>query len=151
MSRKARERLEQQFHEHVKHFSPDDESLTRAEVQDALRQAGCDPEALRERLNNMARALANAQRAKGKPAPEYLREAIDLSAGPEDLPRDEKTALQKAKDWIQSLTAGPGALTDDLQIIRAYRSRGDISEEDQRLLHMAEDRLKEQLKKLPDA
>ena len=151
MSRKAREQLEKRFREHVQRVSPAEESLTRGEVQDALREAGCEPETLCERLNTMARAIANAQRAKGKATPTYLQQAIDLSGGPEELPKDEKTALQKAKDWIRSLTAGPGVLTDDLQIIRAYRSRGDISEKDQRLLDSAEEKLKKQLKNRSDA
>ena len=98
MSRKARERLLQQFREQVERFSPDEESLTRAEVQDALREAGSDPEELREWLNATAKRLANAQRAKGRPAPDYLEHVIDLSSPPDQLPRDEKTALQKARE-----------------------------------------------------
>jgi len=41
-------------------------------------------------------------------------------------------------------------LADDLEIIREYRSRGDVSEEDQRLLDAAEERLRKQLKKESD-
>jgi|ERR1035437_10152622 paraquat-inducible protein B len=150
MSRKARERLLQQLREQVERFSPDEESLTRAEVQDALREAGSDPEELREWLNATARQLANTQRAKGRPAPDYLQQAIDLSSPPDQLPRDEKTALQKAREWIQSMTAGPGKLSDDVEIIRAYRSRGDLSEEDQRVLDAAEEQLRDQIKKQSD-
>ena len=150
MSRKARERLLQQFREQVERFSPNEESLTRAEVQDALRAAGSDPEKLREWLNATARQLADAQRAKGRPAPDYLQEAIDLSGPPDQLPRDEKTALQKARDWFQSMTVGPGDLTDDFEIIRAYRSRGELSEEDKRVLDAAEEQLRNQIKKQSD-
>jgi hypothetical protein len=150
MSRKARERLFKQFREDVERFSPNDESLTRGEVQDMLRAAGTDPDALREWLNTTARALANARRAEGKVSPEYLLHAIDLSSPADKLPRDEKTALQKAREWIRSLTEGPGVLTDDLEIIRAYRSRGEVSEEDQRLLDAAEAQLREELKKKSD-
>ena len=150
MSRKARERLFQQFREQVERFSPDEESLTRAEVQDALREAGSDPEKLREWLNATARRLADAQRAKGRPAPEYLQQAIDLSSPPDQLPRDEKTALQKAREWFQSMTAGPGDVTGDFEIIREYRSRGDLSEEDQRVLDAAEEQLRNQIKKQSD-
>jgi hypothetical protein len=150
MSRKARERLFELFRKNVERFSPDDESLTRAEVQDMLRAAGSDPDALREWLNTTARALANAQRAKGKPAPAYLQRAIDLSGPADELPRDEKMALQKAREWIRSLTSGPGVLTDDLEIIREYRSRGDVSVEDQRLLDAAEAELRKELKKKSD-
>lgn len=150
MSRKARERLVQQFREQVERFSPDEESLTRAEVQDALREAGSDPEELREWLNATAKRLANAQRAKGRPAPSYLQEAVDLSSPPDQLPRDEKTALQKTLEWIQSMTAGPGKLNDDFEIIRAYRSRGELSEEDKRVLDAAEEQLRNQIKKQSD-
>src|SRR5712692_8311417 len=120
MSRKARERLLQRLREQVESFSPDEESLTRAEVQDALREAGTDPEELRKWLNATARRLANAQRAKGRPAPDYLQQAIDLYCAPEQLPRDEKTALQKAREWIQSMTASSSKPSDDFEIIRAY-------------------------------
>ena len=147
MSRKARERLFKQFRENVERFSPDDESLTRGEVQDMLRASGTDPDALREWFNTTVRALANARRAEGKVSPEYLLHAIALSSPAEELPRDEKAALQKAREWIRSLTAGPGVLPDDLQVIRAYRSRGEVSEEDQRLLDAAEGQLREELKK----
>ena len=151
MSRKARERLFQQFREQVERFSPDEESLTRAEVQDALREAGCDPEELREWLNATARRLANTQRAKGRRAPDYLQHAIDVSSPPDQLPRDEKAALQKAREWIKSMTSGPGVLSDDFEIVRAYRSPGDLSEEDQRVLDAAEERLRNQVKKQSDA
>lgn len=150
MSRKTRDRLLQQFREHVERLSPNEELLTRAEVQDALREAGSDPTELREWLNAMARRLANAQRAKGTPAPKYLQEAIDLSGPPDQMPKDEKTALQKAREWIRSMTVGPGKLGDDFEIIRAYRSRGDLSEEDQRLLDAAEQQLRDEIKKQSD-
>ena|ERR1035438_4317872 len=150
MSRKARERLLQQFREQAERFSPDEESMTRAEVQDALREAGSDPEKLREWLNAAARQIANAQRANGRPAPDYLQQAIDLSSPPDQLPRDEKTALQKAREWIRSMTAGPGDLRGDFEIIREYRSRGDLSEEDRRVLDAAEERLRSQIKKNSD-
>jgi hypothetical protein len=118
MSRKARERLLQQIREHAERLNPNDESLTRAEVQDALREGGSDPEALREWLNSAARALAAAQRAKGKPGPDYLQEVIDLSSPADHLPSNEKTALQKAGEWIRSLRGGPGLLLPDAEIIR---------------------------------
>ena len=109
-----------------------------------------DPEKLREWLNATARQLADSQRAKGRPAPDYLQEAIDLSGPPDQLPRDEKTALQKARDWFQSMTVSPGDLTDDFEIIREYRSRGDLSEEDQQVLDAAEEQLRNQIKKQSD-
>jgi L-lysine 2,3-aminomutase len=140
----------QRLRELVGRFSPDEESLTRAEVQDVLREAGSDPEELREWLNATARRLANAQRAKDRPVPKYLLQAIDLSSPPDQLPKDEKAALQKAREWIQSMTVGSGKLSDDFEIIRAYRSRGDLSEEDQRMLDAAEQRLRDQIKKQSD-
>ena len=150
MSRKARERLLQRIREHAERLSPSDESLTRAEVQDALREAGSDPEALREWLHSAARTLAAAQRAKGKPGPDYLQEIIDLSGPADHLPSSEKTALQKAGEWIRSLRGAPGSLPPNAEIIRALRSRGDLSEEDQRLLDAAEEELRERLKKKSD-
>jgi hypothetical protein len=151
MSKKATERLLKRFRENVERFSPKDESLTRAEVQDALRAAGTDPGKLRQWLNATARGLANAQRAKGKPAPDYLQRIVDVTGAPEELPKDEQTALQKAREWIRSLTAGPGPLTGDLEIIRAYRSRGEVSEEDRRALDAAEERLRKRLETKSDA
>ncbi len=151
MSRKARERLFRQFRETVQRFSPDDESLTRAEVQEALQEAGCDPDALRQWLNATARELANAQRAKGKLAPEYLQQVVDLTSAPEQLPKDERTAFQKAREWIESFMAGPGPLMGKLEIIRDLRRRGDVSEEDQRVLDAAEEELRKQIEKQSDA
>ena len=48
------------------------------------------------------------------------------------------------------MTAGPGKVSDDVEIIRAYRSRGDLSEEDQRVLDAAEEQLRNQIRKQSD-
>ena len=48
------------------------------------------------------------------------------------------------------MTVSPGDLADDFEIIREYRSRGDLSEEDQRVLDAAEEQLRNQIKKQSD-
>jgi hypothetical protein len=149
MSKKGRERLIEQVTGAAQRFTPDEASMTRREVQEALKAAGCDPDALREQLNATSRALADAQRAKGRPAPEYLRQVIDMTGPPEVLPKEERSALQKAREWIQGLTAGPGTLPERLVFVQNYRSRGDLSEEDKQLLDRAEESLRSELEGKP--
>src|SRR5258707_9973261 len=118
MAKKDRERLHQRLQDDVARMTP--AALTREEVIAALCEAGPDPEHLRARLHQRARDLANAQRAKAKPAPDYLQQVIDLTGPPEALPNDSKHALAKATSWIRGLTQPPPVIPN-VQIARAYR------------------------------
>jgi len=134
MAKKHREQLNERLHEHVARMTPD---LNHDEVRNALREAGTDPKHLRARLHERARDLANAQRAKGKPAPEYLQQVIDLTAPPEAVPKDPKHALAKATSWIKGLTQ-PLPTGSNIQIARAYRKDGDLTKNDEDLLDALE-------------
>lgn len=95
MRKKERERLTKRLQGQVDRLTPS--ALSPEEVTEALRDAGCDVDRLRERLNQTARDLANVQRAKGKPAPAYLQEVADLTSPPTALPKNASNALHKAK------------------------------------------------------
>jgi len=134
MAKKHREQLGERLHEHVSRMTPE---LSHDEVRSALRDAGTDLDHLRERLNQRARELANAQRAKGRPAPEYLQQVIDLTGPPEAVPKDPKHALAKATSWIKGLTQ-PFPIGSNLQIARAYRKDGELTKKDEDLLDAME-------------
>jgi hypothetical protein len=134
MAKKHREQLNDRLREHVARMTPD---LTPEEVRNALREAGTDPEHLRTRLYERARELANAQRAKGKPAPGYLQQVIDLTAPTEAIPKDPKHALAKAKSWIKGLTQ-PVPFGSNVQVARAYRKDGELTKKDEDLLDALE-------------
>ena len=136
MGKKDRERLRQHFDEHVARMTPAD--LTRQEIRDALAAAGCDPERLRDRLHQAASKLAQARYTKGRPAPEYLHQVIDLTGPPETIPQDAKRALSKAKQWIASFTNPPTKITAGFQVARALRKQGDLTTNDQELLDKIE-------------
>jgi hypothetical protein len=131
MAKKDRERLQQRLHDTIERITPT--NLTHEEVRNALREAGSDPEDLRARLHLRARDIANAQRAKGKPAPEYLQRVVDLTAPPEATPKDHKTALTKATSWIKGFTQ-PAPIISNAQFARAYRKDGELSKKDEALL-----------------
>jgi hypothetical protein len=135
MAKKDRERLHQRLQDDVARMTP--ANLTREEVIAALREAGADPDQLRARLHQRARDLANAQRAKGKPAPEYLQQVVDLTGPPEALPKDAKHALAKATFWIKGLTQPPPGIPN-VQIARAYRKKGELTKKDEDLLDALE-------------
>jgi len=131
MAKKDRERLQRRLDDHLARMTPAE--ITREEVTESLHAAGCDIDQLRERLHQRARDLANAQRAKGKPAPDYLQQVIDRTGPPEAIPNDPKRALAKAKNWIAELTHPP-AMVGEIQIARAYRKDGDLTRNDEALL-----------------
>ena len=134
MAKKHREQLNDRLREHVARMTPD---LSHEEVRHALRDAGTDPDRLRARLHDRARELANAQRAKGKPAPEYLQQVIDLTAPPEAIPKDPKHALAKATSWIKGL-AQPVPFGSNVQVARVYRKDGELTKKDEDLLDALE-------------
>jgi hypothetical protein len=139
MAKKDRERLQSRLNDNLARLTPAE--LTRDEIQEALRAAGCDVDQLRERLHQRARDLANAQRAKGKPAPDYLQQVIDLTGPPEAIPNDPRRALAKAKHWIAELTHPPATI-GAIQIARAYRKDGDLTKKDEELLDDMETELR---------
>jgi hypothetical protein len=142
MAKKDRERLQHRLDDCLSSIASHE--LTRQEVIDALRSAGCDVEQLRERLNQRARDLANAQRAKGRPAPEYLQEVIDHTEPPEALPRNPRRAIDKAKRWIQQF-AHPPAMIGAVNIARAYRKDGELTKKDGELLDDIEAELRREM------
>lgn len=142
MAKKDRERLQHHLEDCLASISP--RELTREEVIDALHSAGCDVEQLRERLNQRARDLANAQRAKGRPAPEYLQQVIDHTGPPEAVPQNPRRALDKAKRWIGQF-AHPPAMIGTVSIARAYRKDGELTKKDGELLDDIESELRREM------
>jgi hypothetical protein len=142
MGKKHRERLHQRLEETVTRLTP---TLGRDEVTDLLGAAGCDTGQLRERLHQLSQSIANAGYAKGRTAPDYLLQVIDLTRPPGDLPRDPKHALTKARQWLTAYTKPPSVNLANVQIARLYRKSGNLSTNDEQLIDALEEKLRKKL------
>jgi hypothetical protein len=145
MPKRDRDKLLREVQELADRFSEADDLLSPAEVRETLRSAGCDPDNLRENFYRAARDLAARLRAKGKPAPVALRQAIEFTSPSHELPTDLRSALDKAKRWLSSF-AQPSPSLGDLRVLRAYRASKDLTDSDRSLLDELEEQLKRRAK-----
>src|SRR6266516_4005115 len=149
MGRKELKKLFESVVEVADRLGEVDDSLSPLEVSEHLRTAGTDVEKLRARLYATASELAKQQRLKGKPARIYLQQIIDATGPSDKTPSDLKMALDKTKRLITSLTE-PFKSIPNLEVQRAYRKSGELSEADQRLLDEQEEELKKKIREKND-
>lgn len=142
MSKRDREKLVRDVQELAARLTEADDLLTPAEVRSTLALAGCDPENLRETLHRAARALADRQRAKGKPAPLAVQQVIEATGPAHEIPGDLRRALEKATRWVKSLGEPIAPPLGELAVLRGYRKTGELSANDQKLLDELEEELK---------
>jgi hypothetical protein len=145
MGRKELKKLLESVLEVADRLSEVHDSLSPLEVSQHLRAAGTNVEKLRARLYATASELAKQQRLKGKPAPIYLQQVIDASGPSDKIPSNLKMALDITKRLIASLTE-PFKSIPNLEVQRAYRKSGELSEADQQLLDAQEEELKKKIR-----
>jgi hypothetical protein len=129
------------------------ERLTEGEKQEGNSQleselvaTGLDPDILRRRLYEGAKAIAARERAAGRPAPLALQQAIEQMAPDNVIPSDPKVAEAKMVRWIDRFSS-PFALRSNLKAVHAFRKRGDVDENEQAELDELEQQLKDDIKK----
>ncbi len=146
MSKKDFERLCAQIEQMADRLKEGEEGKSSSQIASDLRQSGIDPDNLRHRFYEAARAIATRERAAGSPAPLALQQAIEQMAPEEQIPADSKTAESKMTRWLEKFSA-PFALPGDLDVAHAFRKRGEVTEGDQAELDELEQRLKDEIKK----
>jgi len=145
MSRKELKKLFESVLRVADRFSEIDDSLSATEVSEHLRAAGTDLEGLRAHLYASASEFAKQQRLKGNPAPIYLQQVISACGPSDSIPSNFKMALEKTKRLIASLTEPLNSIPN-LEVQRAYRKSGELSEADRRILDEQEEELKNKIR-----
>jgi hypothetical protein len=146
MPKRDLERLFEQIREMAGRLTEGEQSKGSSQLANDLRQSGIDPNILRRRLYEAARAVAARERTAGRPAPLALQQAIEQMAPDDVMPSDSKAAEAKMTRWIEKFSA-PFALPVDLEAARAFRKRGDVAENEQAELDELEQQLKDDIKK----
>ena len=146
MPKRDLERLFDQIRQMAGRLTEGNESKGNSQLASDLRQSGLDPDILRRRFYEAARAIAARERTAGRPAPLALQQAIEQMAPDDVMPSDTKAAEAKMSRWIDKFSA-PFALPADLEAARAFRKRGDVAENEQAELDELEEELKGEIKK----
>jgi len=146
MSKKKTERLFDEIRRMAERLSEGDSSLSPEEVRNELRQGGIDPDDLKARFHKAAMQMTERERFADRIVPLSLRQAIDTTRPDNQMPREPATALAFAERWLAKF-ASSFALPSNIEVARAYRKSGELSESDKRDLDTLEQQLKEKVKK----
>jgi hypothetical protein len=133
MAKKHCEQLTDRLHEHVARMTPD---LTPEEVRHALRDAGTDPDRLRARLHERARACQCTAR-QGKARSSVSPASHRSHRPPEAHGRTQSMRWQRRQHGSKGLTQ-QAPIASNVQIARAYRKDGDLTKNDEDLLNALE-------------
>ncbi len=103
-----------------------DDAKGTPQIAGDLRESGIDPDALKQRFHDAAKAMAARERAAGRPAPLALRQAIEQTSRDDVMPSDDRAAEAKMSRWLDKFSA-PFALPADLEAARAFRKSGEVA------------------------
>jgi hypothetical protein len=123
MPKRDTERLFDQIRQMADRLTEGDDAKATSQLASDLRQSGIDPDVLKRRFHEAARAIAARERAAGRPAPLALQQAIEQTAPDDVVPSDNKAADAKMSRWLDKFSA-PFALPADLEAARAFRKSG---------------------------
>jgi hypothetical protein len=149
MPKRDTERLFDQIRQMADRLTEGDDAKATSQLASDLRQSGIDPDVLKRRFHEAARAIAARERAAGRPAPLALQQAIEQTAPDDVVPSDNKAADAKMSRWLDKFSA-PFALPADLEAARAFRKSGEVAPDEQTELDELEDRLKKDIRKEHD-
>ncbi len=146
MPKRDVERMFSEVRELAERITAGEEQLATSQLADQLRQSGIDPEVLKRRLHEAAKGIAARERAAGRVAPLGVQQAIEQTAPDDVMPSSPKAAEEKMQRWLERFGSG-FAIPDQLEVARAYRKSGDVSDDEQADLDTLEQDLKENIKK----
>lgn len=146
MSKRKTERLFEEIGQMAAHLGEGDESLSRDEARDQLRETGIDPDELKARFHEMAKRLAERERLAERPVPLSLKQAIDATRPGDQMPSNPASARTFADRWLDRFRSA-FILPPNLEAARAYRKTGDVSQLDKKDLDRLERELKEKVKR----
>ena len=146
MPRRDLERLFDHIRQMAERLTEGEKEKGNSQLASDLRESGVDPDTLRHRFYEAAKAIATRERTAGRPVPLALQEAIEQMAPDDVMPSDRKAAEAKMARWLEKFSA-PFALPADLEAARAFRKRGDVAENEQAELDELEQQLKGDIKR----
>jgi len=146
MPKRDTERLFDQIRQMADRLTEGDDAKATSQLAADLRQSGIDPDVLKRRFHEAAKAIAARERAAGRPAPLALQQAIEQTAPDDVMPSDNRAAEAKMSRWLDRFSA-PFALPTDLEAARAFRKSGEVAPDEQAELDELEDRLKKDIRK----
>lgn len=149
MPKRDSERLFEQIRKMADRLTEGDDAKATAQLAGDLRQSGIDPDVLKRRFHEAAKAIATRERAAGRPAPLALQQAIEQTAPDDVMPSDNRSAEAKMSRWLDKFSA-PFVLPSDLQAARAFRKSGEVAPEEQIELDALEEQLKNDVRKEHD-
>ena len=149
MAKRHVERMFEEVRELAERITAGEEELGTSQLAEQLRQSGIDPDALKRRLHEAVKAVADRERAAGRVPPLGLDQAIEQTAPDDVMPSSPKKAEEKMNRWLDRFGSGFG-IPDQLEVARAYRKSGDVSESEQADLDALEKDLKDSIKKKHD-
>jgi hypothetical protein len=149
MAKRDTERLFDQIRQMADRLTEGDDAKATSRLADDLRQSGIDPDVLKRRFHEAAKAIAAREIAAGRPAPLALHQAIEQTAPDDVMPSDNRAAEAKMSRWLDRFS-GPFALPADLEAARAFRKRGEVAPDEQAELDDLEDQLKKEIRKEHD-
>src|SRR5438045_54943 len=144
MPKRDTERLFDQIRNMADRLTEGDDAKASSQLEGDLRQSGIDPDVLKRRFHEAAKAIAARERAAGRPAPLALQQAIEQTAPDDVMPSDDKAAEAKMSRWLDKFSA-PFALPADLEAARAFRKGGDAAPDEQAELDELQDQLKKDI------
>ncbi|MHB8656310.1 MAG: hypothetical protein ACYDA9_20840 [Terriglobia bacterium] len=150
MSKRKTERLLEEIRRIAAQLEEGDESLSRDELRNHLREAGVDPDELKARFHRMAKLMAERERLADRRVPLALEQAIDATRPEDQMPTDPTSARIFADRWLDRFSSA-FVVPSNLEAVRAYRKTGDVSKLDQEELDRLEQELKEKVKKEDEA
>ncbi len=149
MSKRDTERLFDQIRQIAVRLTEGDDTKPISQLAGDLRQSGIDPDALKRRFHEAAKAIAAKERASGRPAPLAVQQAIEQTAPDDVIPSDNKAAEAKMSRWLDKFSA-PFAIPDDLEAVSAFRKRGEVAPDEQSELDELEEQLKNDIRNARD-
>jgi hypothetical protein len=146
MSRRQQEEFLAAATDLANRFASGDDDLTVPEIKDLLRDSGSDTEALLGRFHGAVKELESKLWERGKTPPRYLRRLVKKTAGAGALPEDPSAARSRIQEWLDRFREGLSSLeSSQLEVLHAYRKRGDLTAHDVELLERLEQKLKRKL------
>jgi hypothetical protein len=149
MSKRNTERLFDQIRRMAERLTEGDDAKATSQLAGDLRQSGIDPDVLKQRFHDAAKAIAARERAAGRPAPLALQQAIEQTAPDDVMPSDNRAAEAKMSRWLDRFST-PFAIPTDLEGARAFRKSGEVAPNEQAELDELEDQLKKDIRKEHD-
>lgn len=146
MPKRDLERLFAQIRQMADRLTEEEVAKGNSQLASDLHLSGINPDDLRRRFYEAARAIAARERASGRPAPLALQQAIEQMAPDHVVPSDAKAAESKMSRWIDRFSA-PFAPPTDLEAARAFRKGGNVGENEQAELDELEQQLKNDIRK----